>query len=126
MPGGAPGIETRLPLLYHFGVNQGRLSLNRFVQLTSSAAAHRFGLYPRKGALIPGADADIVLFDPRHEVTITASCLHQNCDYTPYEGWQVTGWPRTVISRGEVMVRDGQFVGRPGRGEYLRRAVQAQ
>ena len=121
IPGGGPGIETRVPLLYHFGVNEGRLSLNEFVRLSSTAAAQRFGLYPRKGTLAPGADADIVLFDPKHEVTLNAEGLHQNCDYTPYEGMRVRGWPRTVLSRGEVIMRDGQWVGAPGRGQFLRR-----
>ena len=106
MPGGAPGIETRLPLLYHFGVNQGRLSLNQFVAAISTAAARRYGLYPLKGTVTPGADADLVLFDPAREVTITASELHQNCDYTPYEGMRVKGWPRTVLSRGKMVVED--------------------
>lgn len=122
IPGGAPGIETRLPLLYHFGVNAGRLTLNEFVNLSSTAAARRYGLYPRKGTLAPGADADLVLFDPQRTLTITAERLHQNCDYTPYEGMMVTGWPRTVISRGEVIVRNEAFVGREGRGAFLRRS----
>ncbi len=117
IPGGAPGIETRLPLVYHFGVNQRRLSLNQFVNLTSTAAAKRFGIYPQKGLIAPGADADLVLFDPDCEVTITAETLHQNCDYTPYEGLRVKGWPRTVISRGEVIVRDGHFVGAEGQAD---------
>jgi dihydropyrimidinase len=121
IPGGAPGIETRVPLLYHYGVNQGRLSLEQFVNLTSTAAARRYGLYPRKGAIAPGSDADLVLFDPRHAVTISADSLHQNCDYTPYQGLRVQGWPRTVISRGQVIVRDEQFVAAPGRGQYLAR-----
>jgi dihydropyrimidinase len=121
IPGGAPGIETRVPLLYHYGVNQGRLSLEQFVNLTSTAAARRYGLYPRKGAIAPGSDADLVLFDPRRAVTISADSLHQNCDYTPYQGLRVQGWPRTVISRGQVIVRDEQFVAAPGRGQYLAR-----
>ena len=121
IPGGAPGIETRLPLLYHFGVNQGRLSLNQFVNITSTAAARLFGLYPSKGTIAPGCDADLVLFDPHQEVTISADTLHQNCDYTPFEGWQVTGWPRFVLGRGEIIVGDGQFVGSRGRGNYLSR-----
>jgi dihydropyrimidinase len=121
IPGGAPGIETRLPLLYHYGVNQGRLSLEQFVNLTSTAAARRYGLYPRKGAIAPGSDADLVLFDPRRAVTISVDSLHQNCDYTPYQGLRVQGWPRTVISRGQVIVRDEQFVAAPGRGQYLAR-----
>jgi len=122
IPGGAPGIETRLPLVYHYGVNEGRLSLGQFVQVTSTAAAKRYGLYPRKGTIAPGADADLVLFDPQREMTIQAASLHQNCDYTPYEGFQVRGWPRTVISRGQVIVRDEQFVANTGRGLFLKRA----
>jgi dihydropyrimidinase len=123
IPGGGPGIETRVPLLYHFGVNAGRLTVNEFVNLSSTAAAKRYGLYPRKGALAAGADADLMLFDPQREVTITAERLHQNCDYTPYEGMQVKGWPRTVLSRGEVIVRDEVFIGQEGRGAFLRRAL---
>jgi dihydropyrimidinase len=123
IPGGAPGIETRLALTYHFGVNAGRLTLPQFVELTSTAAAKRYGLYPRKGALAPGADADLVLFDPGREVTLTAERLHQNTDYTPYEGMTVRGWPRTVISRGAVIVRDGVFVGSEGRGRFLPRSA---
>jgi dihydropyrimidinase len=126
IPGGAPGVETRVPLVYHFGVNQGRLSLNQFVEVTSTAAARLFGLYPQKGTIAPGADADLVLFDPKDEVTIKADTLHQNCDYTPYEGMKVRGWPRTVLSRGEVIVREGRFVGSEGRGRYLKRERQMQ
>jgi dihydropyrimidinase len=121
MPGGAPGIETRLSLVYHFGVNQGRLSLNQFVNVTSTAAAKRYGLYPQKGTITPGADADLVLLDPNHEMTITAKILHQNCDYTPYEGFHLKGWPSTVLSRGKVIVQNGKFVGVQGQGRYLKR-----
>jgi dihydropyrimidinase len=123
IPGGAPGVETRLPLVYHFGVSQRRLSLNQFVEITSTAAAKRFGLYPQKGTITPGADADLVLFDPKREVIISAETLHQNCDYTPYQGMQVRGWPRIVLSRGEVILRDGQFVGSEGWGRYLKREL---
>jgi dihydropyrimidinase len=122
IPGGAPGIETRLALAYHFGVTAGRLTLPQFAQVTSTSAARLYGLFPRKGALVPGADADLVLFDPAREVTLSAEWLHQNTDYTPYEGFQVRGWPRTVISRGEVIVRDEVFVGAAGRGHFLPRA----
>lgn len=124
MPGGAPGIETRVPLVFHFGVNEGKLSLNQFVNVTSTAAAKLYGLYPRKGTLAPGADADIVLFDPMREVTITAQTLHQNCDYTPYEGMRVRGWVHTVLVRGKVIVEEGRFVGKPGSGKYLGRKTQ--
>jgi dihydropyrimidinase len=123
IPGGAPGIETRMPLLYHFGVNQGHLTLNQFVNYTSTAAAQLYGLYPRKGAVAPGADADLILWDPDWQVTLTSADLHQNCDYTPYEGWQVKGWPRVVLSRGDIIVHDGEYVGYMERGKYLRRPL---
>jgi dihydropyrimidinase len=121
IPGGGPGIETRLPLVYEHGVNAGRISVNQFVALTSTNIARRFGLYPRKGSLAPGADADLVLWDPQREVTLSAASLHQNCDSTPYEGQTVTGYPRTVLRRGQVVVEDGAFVGEAGTGQYLRR-----
>jgi dihydropyrimidinase len=121
MPGGAPGIETRVPLMFHFGVNAGKLSLQQFVNVTSTAAAKLYGLYPRKGTLAPGADADIVLFDPTREVTISAPTLHQNCDYTPYEGMRVRGWARTVLVRGQVIIAEGEFKGKAGAGKYLPR-----
>jgi dihydropyrimidinase len=123
IPGGGPGLETRLPLLYHHGVNAGRLTPNQFVALTSTNIARRFGLYPRKGSLAPGADADIVLWDPRREVVLRAATLHQNCDSTPYEGQAVTGYPRTVLRRGQLVVDDGRFVGQPGTGRFLRRPM---
>jgi dihydropyrimidinase len=119
IPGGAPGIETRLALMYSYGVRPGRLSLHRWVQACCTAPARRFGLAPRKGTLTIGADADIVLFDPEKSVTLSQQSLHQNVDYTPYEGWEVRGYPVTVISRGEAIVRDGQFLGSPGRGRFV-------
>lgn len=124
MPGGGPGIETRVPLMYHYGVVKGRMSLSRFVDVTSSAAAKVFGLYPRKGTLAPGADADIVLFDPAEERVLHASALHQNCDYTPYEGMTLKGWPRTVISRGRVLVENFEWTGgNGGGGAWLERKI---
>ncbi len=120
IPGGAPGIETRLALLYTHGVRAGRLSLQRWVEVCCTGPARRFGLAPRKGTLSVGADADVVLFDPERRVTLSYRTLHQNVDYTPYEGWEVQGWPVTVLSRGEVIVRDGRFVGAAGRGHFLR------
>jgi dihydropyrimidinase len=118
IPGGAPGIETRLSLLYTHGVRTGRLSPQRWVEVCCTAPARRFGLAPRKGTLSIGADADVVLFDPGHRVVLSAESLHQNVDYCPYEGWEVTGYPVTVLSRGQVLVRDGQFVGTAGGGEF--------
>jgi dihydropyrimidinase len=119
IPGGAPGIETRLALLYTHGVRAGRLTPEQWVAACCTEPARRFGLAPRKGTFEVGADADVVIFDPQRQVTLTAGSLHQNVDYTPYEGWLVTGYPLTVLSRGETIVRDGRFVGHPGRGEYL-------
>jgi dihydropyrimidinase len=119
IPGGAPGIETRLALLYTHGVRQGRLTVERWVDVCCTEPARRFGLAPRKGTLAVGADADVVIFDPERQVTLSAGTLHQNVDYCPYEGWVVQGYPVIVLSRGSVIVRNGEFVGRAGRGEFL-------
>jgi len=118
IPGGAPGIETRLSLLYTYGVRAGRLSPERWVDVCCTQPAQRFGLAPRKGTLLPGADADLVIFDPERHQTLAAANLHQNVDYCPYEGWQVQGTPVTVLARGEVIVLDGKFVGQAGRGRF--------
>jgi dihydropyrimidinase len=122
IPNGAPGIETRMSLVYDGGVRPGRISLNRFVELTSTSPAKIFGLFPRKGTIAPGSDADIVVFDPNRVITLAASTLHMNVDYNPYEGRQVTGATDTVLSRGRLVIEDGTFVGRPGRGSFLKRA----
>ena len=119
IPGGAPGIETRLALLYTHGVRAGRLSPERWVEVCCTEPARRFGLAPRKGTLSVGADADVVIFDPDRRVTLKAETLHQNVDYCPYEGWKVQGYPQTVLSRGEIIVRDGEFTGAAGRGQFL-------
>ena len=119
IPGGAPGIETRLALLYTYGVRAGRLTPGQWVAACCSEPAQRFGLAPRKGSLAAGADADVVVFDPERRVTLSAGTLHQHVDYTPYEGWTVVGYPEVVISRGEVIVRGGQFVGKAGRGQFV-------
>jgi dihydropyrimidinase len=121
IPNGGPGIENRLQLIYHHGVNQGRLSLNRFVELVSTAPAKLFGLYPRKGELAQGSDADIVLWDPNIGHTISAKTHHMRVDYSMFEGFQVEGNARMVLSRGEVIVDRGSFLGRAGRGEFLKR-----
>jgi dihydropyrimidinase len=120
IPGGAPGIETRLALLYTHGVGTGRLTLERWVSACCTEPARRFGLAPRKGTLAVGADADVVLFDPHQRVRLSYETLHQNVDYCPYESWELQGYPVTVLSRGEVIVRDGEFVGTAGRGRFLR------
>lgn len=122
IPNGGPGIENRLQLIYHYGVNAGKLSLNRFVELTSTAPARLFGLYPQKGEIAEGSDADLVLWDPDAVHTITAKTHHMRVDYSMYEGFQVRGNARTVISRGEVIVDRERFLGKRGRGRYLKRA----
>ncbi len=124
IPNGAPGIETRMSLVYDGGVRAGRISLNRFVELTSTAPAKIFGLFPRKGTIAPGSDADIVVFDPRQEMTLSARTLHMRVDYNPYEGRRVTGVPETVLSRGRVVIDNGRFTGRAGAGSFLRRSTR--
>jgi dihydropyrimidinase len=120
VPNGIPGIETRLPLLFSEGVGKRRIDLRRFVQLTATNPAWMYGLYPRKGTLAVGADADIVIWDPLREVEIRNADLHHNVDYTPYEGMQLTGWPVTTISRGEIVCSQGRLLAQAGRGNFLR------
>src|SRR6266567_432899 len=122
IPNGAPGIETRMSLVYDGGVRTGRISLNRFVELTSTSPAKIFGLFPRKGTIAPGSDADIVVFDPNRTITLSARTLHMNVDYNPYEGREVVGATDTVISRGRVVIDGGKFAGRPGSGSFIKRA----
>ena len=119
IPNGIPGLETRLPLLYSEGVLKGRITLSRFVELTSTNPAKLYGLYPKKGTIAVGADADLVIWDER-ETTIANSMLHHDTDYTPYEGMTVGAWPALTLSRGEVVWKDGEFRGRKGRGEFMR------
>lgn len=120
IPNGIPGIETRLPILFSEGVVKGRISLSRFADLTAGNAARIYGLAPRKGALVPGADADIVLWDPGQTRTIRQADLHHGADYTPWEGFDVTGWPVLTLLRGTVIVRDGALVA-PAGGRHLDR-----
>jgi len=116
IPNGGPGIENRMQLIHHHGVNSGRLSLNRFVEITSTAPARIFGMYPRKGTIAPGSDADIVLWDPKAPHTISAATHNMRCDYSMFEGFQVRG-----NARRELIVENGKFLGKIGRGNYLRR-----
>jgi dihydropyrimidinase len=125
IPGGLAGIEHRLCLLFHHGVGTGRLPVERFVELVSEAPARRFGLYPRKGALAVGSDADLVVWDPWAQTTLSAASQRQRCDTTPFEGFEVCGLPRVVISGGRVAFREGELLARPGAGRYLPRAVPA-
>jgi len=119
IPNGIPGLEARLPLLFSAGVSEGRIDLCQFVALTATNAAKMYGLYPRKGSIAIGADADLAVWNPNQEVTITNDLLHHNVDYTPYEGMRVRGWPVTTIARGEVVWSDGKFDATHGRGQFL-------
>jgi dihydropyrimidinase len=116
---GVPGIELRVPLLFSEGVRTGRLDINRFVALTAANHARLYGLYPRKGTIAVGGDADIAIWDPDKEVHVSAAMLHDNTGYTPYEGRHLTGWPVTVISRGRVVVEDGKLAAERGSGNFL-------
>ncbi|HVM57014.1 MAG TPA: dihydropyrimidinase [Gaiellaceae bacterium] len=122
IPNGAPGVEDRLLMIHHFGVNDGRITLNRMVELLSTNAAKLFGLYPRKGTIAPGSDADIVVFDPEKEHTISAKTHHSAADYNLYEGTTVVGAPEIVLLRGHVLVEDGELAASPGIGQFVKRA----
>jgi dihydropyrimidinase len=125
IPNGAPGIETRMSLVYDGGVRTGRISLNRWVELTSTSPAKIFGMFPRKGTIAPGSDADIVIFNPSKKRTLSAKTLHMKVDYNPYEGREVQGITEVVISRGKVIVENGHFLGRAGAGSFIKRNPRA-
>jgi dihydropyrimidinase len=124
IPNGGPGIENRMQLIHHHGVNSGKLSLNRFVEITSTAPARIFGMYPRKGTIAAGSDADIVIWDPKAEHTISAATHNMRCDFSMFEGYKVTGNARQVFSAGELIVEHGKFLGKTGRGNYLKREAR--
>jgi dihydropyrimidinase len=121
IPNGIPSIQDRVLLLYTHGVATGRIDLHRFVDAASTQAAKLFGLYPRKGTIQVGCDADLVIFDPSHRGTISAQTQLMNVDYSAFEGWAIEGRAEAVTARGRVQVRDGKFVGELGCGEMLRR-----
>jgi dihydropyrimidinase len=121
IPNGGPGVENRMSLVFNGGVAQGRISLNRFVEITSTNPAKIFGLFPKKGTIAVGSDADIVIFDPNEEMTISAKTHHMNVDYSCYEGMTVRGVTKSVFSRGELIIDDGKYVGRKGQGQFLKR-----
>ena len=123
IPNGGPGIEHRMSLIYSGGVAKGRFSVNRFVELVSTTPAKLFGLYPRKGTIAVGSDADLVIFDPARTHTISAKTHHMRVDYSMFEGIEVTGMPEVVLSRGRVIVESDKFVGRAGAGEFLKRSL---
>jgi len=125
IPNGGPGIEHRLSLIYTGGVHGKRFSANRFVEVVSTTPAKLFGLFPRKGTIAIGSDADIVIFNPTEQQTISAATHHMRVDYSMFEGIQITGIPKTVLSRGKSVIEAGKFVGRPGSGQFLRRQTYA-
>ncbi len=125
IPNGGPGVENRMSLIYHHGVEAGRINLNRFVELTSTAAAKIFGLFPKKGTIAVGSDADIVIFDPNREQIISAATHHMRVDYSAYEGWKVKGVAEVVLSRGRAIVENGVWKGKAGDGSFLRRGTFA-
>jgi dihydropyrimidinase len=122
IPNGGPGLEDRLKMIHEFGVREGRITLNRMVELLSANPAKLFGLYPRKGTVTVGSDADLVVFDPEKRVTISASTHHSKADYNLYEGTQVTGAPEIVLLRGRVLVENDELVSSPGVGQFVKRA----
>ena len=124
IPNGGPGVENRMSLIFHRGVNHGNISLNRFVELTSTSPAKIFGLFPKKGTIAVGSDADIVIFDPDREEVISLHnphTHHMNIDYNAYEGMKVTGFTETVLSRGRVIIDRSEYLGRPGDGVFIKR-----
>ena len=126
IPNGGPGVENRMSLVFNGGVNSGRISLNKFVELTSTAAAKTFGLFPKKGTIAVGSDADIVIFDPNRTETISVNntCTHHmNVDYNTYEGFEVTGFTETVLSRGKIIIDNCEYVGKKGDGHFLKRGL---
>jgi len=126
IPNGGPGIEHRLSLIYTGGVHGKRFSANRFVELVSTAPAKLFGLYPRKGTIAVGSDADLVIFDPNREEIISAKTHHMRVDYSMFEGIHTMGAPKTVFSRGKAVIDAGKFVGRPGAGQFIRRQTYSR
>jgi dihydropyrimidinase len=123
IPNGVPGIETRLSLTYDAGVRTKRLTLNRFVDVMSTSPAKIFGLYPRKGTIAAGSDADLVIFDPGRTMRLSAATHHMKVDYSAFEGRDVTGVPTVVLSRGRVIVDRGVFTGKPGHGRFVPRGA---
>src|SRR5256714_7874867 len=126
IPKGGPGVEDRLSLVYHGGVIERGFSLNKWVDLVSTASAKMFGMFPKKGTIAPSSDADIVIFDPNKERVLSAKTHHMNCDYSLFEGMKIKGSPETVLSRGKVIIENNEYKGRAGEGQFIRRGACAQ
>jgi dihydropyrimidinase len=126
IPNGGPGVENRMSLVYNGGVAAGRISVNRFVEITSTSAAKIFGLFPKKGTIAVGSDADIVIFDPSKKMTLSSSTHHMKVDYNCYEGMEVTGVTETVLSRGQLVIEKGKYVGKAGSGQFIKRSTIQQ
>jgi dihydropyrimidinase len=123
IPNGAPGIETRMSVIYDAGVRTKRMTVNRFVDVTATSPAKIFGLHPRKGEVAVGSDADLIVFDPERTIRLSAATHHMRVDYSAYEGRKVTGAPVVVLSRGRVVAENGEFTGRPGWGRFIERSA---
>ena len=123
IPNGGPGVEHRMQLIYDGGVNAKRINLNRWVEITSTTPAKMFGMFPKKGTIAPGSDADIVIWDPKQEHILSVHTHHMRVDYSMYEGRKVNGNAETVISRGEIIIKDNKFLGKTGRGNYIKRGT---
>jgi dihydropyrimidinase len=121
IPNGLPGVQDRLPILWTYGVGKGKISANQFVALNSTNPAKIFGLYPRKGALLPGSDADIVIWDPQKRVKYGVAMSQHRTDYNLYEGWELVGYPEKVFLRGKLIVDEQKWLGKAGQGEFLER-----
>ena len=124
IPNGGPGVEDRFSMTFHGAMQRG-FSLNKFVDIASTASAKMFGMFPKKGTIAVGSDADIVIFDHNKERTISAKTHHMNCDYSLFEGWKIKGYPETVLSRGKVIIENNEYKGRPGEGKFLKRGACA-
>jgi dihydropyrimidinase len=125
IPNGVPGVGDRLPIMWTYGVGTGRITPNQFVALTSTNVAKIFGLYPQKGTLVPGADADIVIWDPNRRLTYGVAHAHHRTDYNLYENWELIGYPERVFLRGDLIVNGEDWLGKPGGGRYLSREPNA-
>lgn len=124
-PGGIPGIELRVPLMFSEGVMKERISLNRFVEIIATAPAKIMGLYPKKGVIQEGSDADIIIMNPNNHCKVTHGMLHENVDFTPYEGMKLQGWPELTMVRGRTLVKEGEFYGEKGYGQFVRRTISS-